>query len=77
MTSTKTPRIGQKMRAAAWYVNDHPGCTKLAAAEAIDSRRGGYAAVDRAIRAGLVNARWTGRRYQLFPADWNLNEIAF
>ena len=60
MTSTKPRRIGQKMRWAAEYVKAHPGCTKLAVAERVGpngSRQYGYAIVDRAIGAGLIEDR--------------------
>jgi hypothetical protein len=62
-------RIGSKMRVAADYVAGHPGCTKMAAAAAAGpngSLRFGYAAVDRAIRAGLIRAVPAGPRYQLY-----------
>ena len=52
-------RIGPQMRAAVDYVRDNPGCAILPVAEAIGpygSRRYGYAAVHRAIRAGLIQA---------------------
>jgi len=60
MTTAKSRRIGPAMRAAADFAAANPGCTKMAAADAIGpngSRRFGYAAVDRAIRAGLIEAR--------------------
>lgn len=61
-------RIGSKMTAAAEFVAANPGCTKMAAADAIGpngSRRYGYSAVDRAIRAGLVTASQNARGYAL------------
>lgn len=66
-------RKGSKMTAAAEYVAAHPGCTKMAAAGHIGpngSLRFGYAAVDRAINAGMIRAAAVdgGRRYELYPA---------
>lgn len=75
-------RIGAKMAAAAGYVTANPGVTKMEVATAIapnGSLRFGYAATNRAIRAGLITARLvpSGRKYQLFPGDWDLSSIAF
>ena len=56
------------MIAAVQYVTQHPGCSILPVAEAIGpngSRRFGYAAVHRAIRAGLLNAKRSHGRYAL------------
>lgn len=54
-------RIGPKMTLAAQYVAANPGCTKASAARHVWRRergwqRYGYAAVDRAIAAGLIRA---------------------
>lgn len=72
-------RIGHQMTAAANYVTDNPGCTKMAVAAAVGpngSLRFGYEVVDRAIHAGLIQAHQTPRgAYQLFPADWDVSEI--
>ena len=61
-----------KMHAARDYVAAHPGCCKLPAAEAVgphSSRRYGYAIVDRAIRAGMIDAtRGASGRYTLHAA---------
>jgi hypothetical protein len=68
MTRTSTRRIGPAMQAAQDFVAANPGCRKLAAAEHIGpngSRRYGYAAVDRAISAGLIAAERTPRGYRL------------
>jgi hypothetical protein len=56
---TPTRARAPKMHAALDYVLDNPGCCKLAVAEAVgpySSRRYGYAIVDRAIKAGMINA---------------------
>lgn len=62
-------RVGPTMRAAVRYVAAHPGCAILPAAEYCGpngSRRYGYQAVHRAIRAGLLVAtRRPGGRYSL------------
>jgi hypothetical protein len=62
-------RIGPAMKAAVEYVASHPGCPKLPAAEYCGphgSRKFGYAAVNRAMRAGLIEDRGTERtRYAL------------
>ena len=63
-----TKRIGPKMEEAADYVRENPGCAILPVAEAIGphgSRRYGYAAVHRAIKAGLIRAERVGGRYRL------------
>jgi hypothetical protein len=59
MSKAKTFRVGPLMSVVAAFVAAHPGCCKRDAARA--ARPGdtvvnkyGYAAVDRAIRAGLV-----------------------
>jgi hypothetical protein len=50
------------MQAAVNYVTNHPGCAILPVAEHIGpSRRFGYAAVHRAIKAGLIDAVKTAR----------------
>lgn len=65
--------IGPKMKAAAAYVAAHPDTAILPVAEAIGpngSRRYGYAAVHRAIRAGIIEATRTPRGwYRLTVAD--------
>jgi hypothetical protein len=55
-----TRRIGPGMLAAAAYVASSPGCCKLPVAKAVGpngSLRFGYAIVDRAMRAGLIEHR--------------------
>jgi hypothetical protein len=69
-----TTRIGPRMREAAAYVALHPGCAILPAARSIAPYgRGikfGYAAVHRAIRAGLIVAgRGVGNAYCLTPPN--------
>lgn len=62
-------RKGSKMAAAIEYVKGNPRCTKMAAAAAIGpngSLRFGYAAVDRAIRAGFLGSVFDGRKYELY-----------
>lgn len=65
-------RIGPKMQLAYDFVRDNPGCCKLPVAEhagANGSRRYGYAVVDRAIKAGLLEvASVKGGRYALYAA---------
>ena len=70
---TPTRARAPKMHAALDYVLDNPGCCKLAVAEAVgpySSRRYGYEIVDRAIRAGMIDAtrgecgRYTLRAHQ-------------
>lgn len=76
---TTSRRIGAKMAAAAQYVERHPGCPKLAVAQAVGpngSTQYGYRIVDRAIAAGLIQALRTGSRYELYPATWKLNVTA-
>lgn len=68
-------RIGHRMIQIADYVQEHPGCTMLAAVESLvyhggRSRQYGYRAAWRAVKAGLVMA--TGRAdkagcYRLYP----------
>ena len=66
---TPTRACAPKMHAALDYVLDNPGCCKLAVAEAVgpySSRRYGYAIVDRAIKAGMIDAtRGDSGRYAL------------
>lgn len=64
-------RIGPKMQAAVDFVKENPGCAILPVAEAIGpngSRRYGYAAVHRAIKAGLIEAIGAdeGNKYELY-----------
>lgn len=74
ITTHTQPRIGPCMRAAATYVQLHPGCTKWAAAvyafgRKQGARQYGYAAVNRAIKAGLIRAeKPNGRRYALYSS---------
>ena len=66
---TPTRARAPKMHAARDFVADNPGCCKLAVAEAVGpngSRRFGYEIVDRAIRAGMIDAeRADNGRYTL------------
>lgn len=56
-------RIGPQMQAAAAYVSQNPGCTIRPVADAVGpSRRFGYAAVHRAIKAGIIHAAPGARR---------------
>lgn len=60
--------FGPKMQAAVSFVASNPGCAILPVAEAIGpngSRKYGYAAVHRAIRAGLIRAERIRGRYSL------------
>jgi hypothetical protein len=57
--TTIARKPGPAMNRVVFYVDRHPGCRMLPAAEAAGangSRRYGYAAVDRAIRAGIIRA---------------------
>ena len=59
-------RIGPAMKAATEYVAAHPGCPKLHAAKYVgphNSTLYGYRAVDRAISAGLIDAKMIGCRH--------------
>lgn len=72
--AAKKIRIGAQMRAVMTYVSDKPGCSKGEAARAAGSRgqvRDGYAAVDRAIAAGLISATRNANGYALYvtPPD--------
>lgn len=66
-------RIGSRMRVIQWYVEHHPGCSMYQAAVGSGSwkeiqykvHRFGYAAVHRAIAAGLITAQFRGGRYYL------------
>lgn len=77
MAKLKTPRIGEKMAEAAYYVWGHPGCAKLPAARfcapnaetPTPGTRYGYRAVDRAMQAGLIEGELTGSRYSLSLTD--------
>jgi len=73
MTRKPTPATAPRMFAAAEYVAANPGCPILPVAEHIGpngSRRYGYAAVHRAIKAGLIRAEaGEGNRYALYPAN--------
>lgn len=57
----KAQRIGPKMKLAVEYVTEHPGCCKAPVARHVFHydrgwRAFGYAAVNRAINAGLIVA---------------------
>jgi hypothetical protein len=73
-------RIGPAMIVATRYVAAHPGCPKLPAAEHCGphgSRKFGYAAVDRAMRAGLIEDRGTSRiAYALYVTGKGAAAIA-
>ena len=61
-TKQQSARVGPRMRAAVAYVMAHPDTPILPVAECIGphgSRRYGYAAVHRAIEAGLLVAQRT------------------
>ncbi len=69
-------RIGPRMQMAIDYVGRHDGCCKWDVAKAITplSRYGlkcecnnalGYNPINRAIRAGLIRAKWDGHKYSL------------
>lgn len=67
-------RKGARMLAAVAYVTAHPGCSKYAAATAANGETArnpsyGYAPIDRAIAAGMIEARREGRRYGLYLTD--------
>jgi hypothetical protein len=76
-----TIRKGARMIEAADFVTRNPGVTKMAVAKDIgpnQSLRFGYSIVGRAIAAGMIQARRSGNgSYQLFPADWDMNEVCF
>lgn len=56
-------RIGPQMQAAVSYVTSNPGCAIRPVADYIGpSRRYGYAAVHRAIKAGVIHATAGARR---------------
>lgn len=69
----RTPRIGPAMRAAAREVAANPGTRKMPVADAIGphgSRKFGYAAVSRAMKAGLIEDRGgDSRGYRLHLTD--------
>lgn len=77
---TAARAAGPRMRQAARFVSEHPGCSiKRVAEHLVDSRQypsrslsGGYAIVHRAIAAGLIiiARRGPGRKamYELSPA---------
>lgn len=65
MSTNESKRIGPKMKEAAGFVRENPGCAILPVAEAVGpngSRRYGYAIVHRAIRAGLIRVVGEGPR---------------
>ena len=68
-------RIGPKMEEVQNYVHRYPGCTMLACAEWVGpngSRKFGYAAVHRALDAGLVRREERKDKrgcYRLYPVD--------
>lgn len=63
------------MAAALKYVEEHPGCTKMAVAAHIrdkssnETLRDAYAVVDRLVRNHLVAARFDGTRYSLVAVN--------
>lgn len=68
MTTISSHRIGRQMIRATNYVAANPGTCILPVALAIGpngSTRYGYAAVHRAIRAGLIRADYAAGRYVL------------
>lgn len=74
MIHTKSPRIGPRMLEAADIVASMPGCPILPVARAIGPRgslKYGYAAVHRAIKAGLIcyDRDGKGGAYRLYPAQ--------
>jgi hypothetical protein len=76
---TDMNRIGPAMKAATRYVAEHPGCPKLPAAESCgpnSSRKFGYEAVNRAMRAGLIEDRNRGGIYALHITDKGLAAIS-
>lgn len=64
-------RVGSSMAAAVSYVAHHPGTTILPVARQIGphgSTKFGYAAVHRAIKAGLIiAAKMNDGSYRLYP----------
>ncbi len=61
-------RIGRKMQAAQDFVAANPGCTKQEVSLAVGpngSNAYGYAIVQRAIKAGLIEAAQGRRGYSL------------
>lgn len=64
-------RVGRQMRRAIEYVQQHPGCTKLAVAEELSPHHPtyGYEPVNRAIEAGLIRAEHRVNHYALYPVD--------
>lgn len=61
------------MAAALRYVEEHPGCTKIAVAAHVradgETLRNAYAVVDRLVSNRLVTAQYDGRRYSLTVPD--------
>lgn len=73
-TTTTTRRIGRQMARAAALVASTPGCPKISVARQISpcpvpsgNWSYGYEPINRAIRAGLIRAEWSGRAYRLYP----------
>lgn len=67
-----TKRIGPRMADVVSYVETHPGCSALAAAEYVGpnrSRRYGYRTVHRAMSAGIVDYERKSGRIYLYPAS--------
>jgi hypothetical protein len=74
MKNINSHRIGPRMSAAAFLVSRNPGCAMLPIARAIAPHgtgiQYGYAAIHRAIRAGLIRATaGKGNSYALFAAN--------
>jgi hypothetical protein len=73
MTKQSSKRIGPVMTDITRYVAAHPGCPKLHPARACGpngSTKYGYAAVNRALSAGLIEHRGgMGASYQLYVTD--------
>jgi hypothetical protein len=71
-----TKRVGYKMREAARYVANHPGCLAVDAARFVSpcprpeqNWAYGYGPVHRAIKAGLIITKLNGRRRELFTPE--------
>ena len=61
-------RIGRTQKAAVAFVKRNPGLAKLQASKACfpQSTKYGYAAVDRAILSGYIEARYGKGKYELY-----------
>lgn len=73
MKRKPTPDSAPRMFEAVEYVRSNPGCPKLHVAEHVGphgSRKFGYQTVDRAIKAGLIEAeRLPSGTYRLTVSD--------